>query len=334
MRMSKTDLVAQATEATGLGSLARRFGSWRGVLALTYHRVGLPDHSYYAASWDATPAMFEEQVRLLVKEFDVIRPTDLGAALRGGRGRYVLITFDDAYRDNFEEAFPILKRCGASATFFITTGFVDGRQLSWWDEIGWMVHMSPKTELQVDGWVDHPLSLRGEDREVAVSALSNRYKALSEEKAGEFMDVLAEATGSGRHPIDSHDPWMTWDDIRELQAAGMHIGGHTVNHQILAQLPGDEQEREITGCKRRIEAELGEPMISLSYPDGGRDSFDGNTRRILAENDVEFGFSYYGGYRRFSDWDPYDVRRRWLSRSVTRDRFALMLTLPQVFTWR
>jgi len=97
---------------------------------------------------------------------------------------------------------------------------------------------------------------------------------------------------------------------------------------------GEEQEREITGCKRRIEAELGEPMISLSYPDGGRDSFDGNTRRILAENDVEFGFSYYGGYRSFSDWDPYDVRRRWLSRSVTRDRFALMLTLPQVFTWR
>jgi hypothetical protein len=75
-------------------------------------------------------------------------------------------------------------------------------------------------------------------------------------------------------------------------------------------------------------------MVSLSYPDGGRDSFDANTRRILAENDVEFGFSYYGGYRRFGDWDPYDVRRRWLSRSVTHDRFALMLTLPQVFTWR
>ena len=63
MRMSKADRVAHAAEATGLGSLARRFGSWKGVLALTYHRVGLPDQSYHAASWDATPAMFEEQVR-------------------------------------------------------------------------------------------------------------------------------------------------------------------------------------------------------------------------------------------------------------------------------
>src|SRR5262249_34774043 len=308
MRMSKTDLVARASEATGLGSLARRFGSWKGVLALTYHRVGLPDQSYYAASWDATPTMFEQQVRLLVKEFDVIRPDELGAALRSGRGRYVLITFDDAYRDNFEEAFPILKRYGASATFFITTGFVDGRQISWWDEIGWMVHMSPKNELRVDGWVDHPLSLRGKDRELAVGALTDRYKALPGERAREFIDVLAEATGSGRHPIDSHDPWMTWDDIRELHAAGMHIGGHTVNHPILAQLTAEQQEREIMGCKRRIEAELGESMLSLSYPDGGRDSFDGSTRRILAQHDVEFGFTYYPGYPRLPPSDPYDLR--------------------------
>src|SRR4029078_8619200 len=99
MRMSKTDLVAHATEAIGLGSLARRLGSWKGVLALTYHLVRLSDQSSSAtarracrpeqanspASWDATPAMFEEQVRLLVKEFDVIRPNDLGAALRAGR---------------------------------------------------------------------------------------------------------------------------------------------------------------------------------------------------------------------------------------------------------
>jgi len=332
--MSKVDLVARVTEATGLGGLVRRLGSWEGLLAFTYHRVGFPDESYYAPSWDATPPMFEEQVRVLAKEFDLIGLDDLNAAVRTGRGRYVLITFDDAYRDNFDEAFPILNRFGAPATFFITTGFVDGRHLSWWDEIGWMVHMSTKTELKADGWVDVPLSLKAEDRQLAVRALTDHYKVLSAEKARAFMDVLAEATGSGRHPTDDHDPWMTWDHIRELHAAGMHIGGHTVNHPVLAQLGADEQEREIVGCKRRIEAELGAPMRSLSYPDGGRGSFDENTRRILAENDVEFGFSYYGGYRRFGDWDPYDVRRRWLSRSVTRDRFALMLTLPQVFTWR
>jgi peptidoglycan/xylan/chitin deacetylase (PgdA/CDA1 family) len=103
---------------------------------------------------------------------------------------------------------------------------------------------------------------------------------------------------------------------------------------MLAQLTTDEQEQEIVGCKQRIEAELGQPMHALSYPDGGSDSFDQETRRILAENGVDYAFSFYGGYRRFDEWDPYDVRRRWLSASVTRDRFAMIVTLPQVFTWR
>jgi peptidoglycan/xylan/chitin deacetylase (PgdA/CDA1 family) len=329
--MSKADVAARMAGATGLGSLVRRLKAWQGVVVLGYHRVGLPDASYYADSWNATPSMFEEQVRLLAKEFDVIRPDDLGTAVKTGHGRYVLITFDDGYHDNFNEAFPILKRWDVPATFFITTGFVDGRHISWWDEVGWMVHMSPKTELRLDDWVDRPLSLKIEDRALAVKTLTDRYKILSADKADAFLDALAEATGSGRHPNDGYDPWMTWDDIRELHAGGMHVGGHTVNHRLLGQLTADEQVHEIVTCKQRIEAELGVPMRSLSYPDGGRDSFDQDTRRILAQNGVEYGFSFYGGYRRFNDWDPYDVRRRWLSTSVTRDRFAMMLTLPQIF---
>jgi peptidoglycan/xylan/chitin deacetylase (PgdA/CDA1 family) len=330
--MSRAERVARLAETTRLGSLLRRIGSWQGVVVLGYHRVGFPDESYYADSWNATPPMFEEQVRLLASQFDVISPGDLDAAVRDGRGRYVLITFDDAYRDNFDEAFPILRRYGVPATFFITTGFVDGRHISWWDEIGWMVHTSPKSELHVDGWLHRPLSLKAEDREHAVRALTDRYKAFPADEARAFMDVLADATGSGRHPSDAYDPWMTWDEIRELRASGMHIGGHTVNHRLLGQLPADEQEREIVGCKRRIEAELGAPMRSLSYPDGGRDSFDQDTRRILRENDVDYAFSFYGGYRKFSDWDPHDIRRRWLATSVTLDWFAMMITLPQVFT--
>jgi peptidoglycan/xylan/chitin deacetylase (PgdA/CDA1 family) len=332
--MSKTERLAHFGEVTGLGSLIRGLGIWNGVLVFAYHRVGLVDNLYDSGVWDASPQMFDKQLHFLKKEFDVIAPDELETAVRMGRGRYVLLTFDDGYRDNFDEAFPILKRHGLPATFFVTTGFLDSRRISWWDEIAWMVHASPKSELRTNGWLHGALSLKPEERKRTTVTLINLYKSLPRDSAHALMDSLAQATESGRHQRDGNEFWMTWDNVRQLQTAGMHIGGHTVNHPLLARMSADEQESEIVGCKDRIESELGLPMRYFSYPDGGRDSFNEYTQRCLAEHRVEFAFSFYGGYRRFKDWDPYDVRRRWLGPTVSRERFALMLTLPQVFARR
>jgi peptidoglycan/xylan/chitin deacetylase (PgdA/CDA1 family) len=329
--MSKTERLAHLSEATGIGSLFRRLGAWSGILVLAYHRISPVDDSYDSGVCDASPAMFEQQLRFLEKEFDVIGPDELETAVLVGRGRYVLLTFDDGYRDNFDEAFPILKRHGVPATFFVTTGFLDSRQIAWWDEIAWMVHASPKSELRANGWLDEAFSLEPEERRRTTKALINLCRGLPRESAHAFLDSLAQATESGRHPDESHDFWMTWDDVRQLRAAGMHIGGHTVTHPMLARLSADDQEREIVECKDRLEAELGVPMRYFCYPYGGRDSFDESTRRSLAEHGIEFAFSFYGGYRRFNDWDRYDVRRPFLGLTVSLERFALMLTLPQIF---
>jgi peptidoglycan/xylan/chitin deacetylase (PgdA/CDA1 family) len=335
MGMSKTERIAHFSEATGLGSLIRRLGTWNGILVLTYHRIGFVNDSYDSGVVDASPAVFEEQLRFLKKEYDVIGPDELETAVNVGRGRYVLLTFDDGYSDNFDEAFPILKRHGVPATFFVTTAFLDNRQIAWWDEIAWMVHASPRCELHVNRWSDGAMSLNPPDRKQTSKNLIDICKSLPLESAEAFLDSLAEATESGRHQRgDGQEFWMSWDEVRQLRDAGMHIGGHTINHPMLARLPVDEQEREIVGCKDRLEAELGEPMRYFSYPYGSRDSFNENTRRILAEHGVDFAFSFYNGYRRFTDWDPYDVRRRCLGLKVSAQRVALMLTVPQVFAGR
>jgi peptidoglycan/xylan/chitin deacetylase (PgdA/CDA1 family) len=317
---------------TGLFPLIRCLPTWRGVVAFGYHRVSFTDEPYASGVLDATPPQFEEQVRLLTKEFDVITPDELDDAIRAGRGRYVLLCFDDGYRDNFDQALPILRRHGARATLFVTTGFIDDRRISWWDEIAWMVRRSDRSELAAGRWHAGTLSLTAPTS--ATRTLVSAYKKLSRDAGPAFLDELAEATGSGRHPSDAGELYLTWDNIRELRDSGWQIGGHTVSHAILGRLPADEQEREISGCKARLDAELGESMRYFCYPDGGRDSFNDDTRRLLAEYGVDYAFSFYGGYRRFDDWDSYDVRRRSLGPTVSQDRFAMIVALPQVFMWR
>ena len=46
--------------------------------------------------------------------------------------RWVCITFDDGYRDNYAIAYPLLKRLGVPFTVYVTTGFIDNQLPMWW----------------------------------------------------------------------------------------------------------------------------------------------------------------------------------------------------------
>jgi peptidoglycan/xylan/chitin deacetylase (PgdA/CDA1 family) len=327
---SRRAAAAAALERSGLGALLRLAPAWCGLVVVNHHRIGDPgDSPFDRALWTASAEDLDARVRFLVRNFDVVGPDDVADL---GPGRHVLITFDDGYRDNHTLALPILREHGATAAFFLTTDFLDVPGLAWWDEIAWMVRTSPRASLVLDGAAvgfDEP------DRTAAVSALVDRAKALPGRALGPYLDRVAEATGSGRAPCMVADgQWMTWRMARELLAAGMHVGGHTVTHPILARLEPDLQRREILGCRERLQAELGIPMRWFSYPNGDRGSFDAHTRAALADAGVELAFSFDGGYRPAGAFDPYDVPRIAAGPGTGADLLAAAVTLPQVFTRR
>ncbi len=46
--------------------------------------------------------------------------------------RFICLTFDDGYRDNYDIAYPLLKSLGVPFTVYVTTGFIDNRLRMWW----------------------------------------------------------------------------------------------------------------------------------------------------------------------------------------------------------
>ena len=318
----KEKLLARVLGATGLRGLLSRLARWSGVLGLNYHRIGEAGRSVYdRALWSATADGFDAQVGWLKSRADVIRPDDLPAALAARTGRYVLITFDDGYRDNYTAALPVLRRHGVPATFFIAAGFIDAPHVPWWDEIAWMVRTSRKAGVELPAWLPAPVPFDEPDRQRAVITLLRGYRALPAASTDAYLRAVGEAAGTGRHPSGAEGLWMSWDMIREMRAAGMAVGGHTVNHPVLARMSREAQRHEVAGCGRRLEAELGEPMRSFSYPVGGPDAFNEDTRACLREAGVRYGFSYYGGFRTFDDWDDLDVRRVPVESDTTLDCF-------------
>jgi peptidoglycan/xylan/chitin deacetylase (PgdA/CDA1 family) len=107
------------------------------VPVLCYHRVcdAPPEHGD-VAYYNVPPARFEKQMAALARGgWTTITAAELADCLVGGREpptRAVVLTFDDGYRNNATLAFPILRRHGLRATFYIATQYVgSGEQFPW-----------------------------------------------------------------------------------------------------------------------------------------------------------------------------------------------------------
>jgi peptidoglycan/xylan/chitin deacetylase (PgdA/CDA1 family) len=81
----------------------------------------------------------------------------------------------------------------------------------------------------------------------------------------EFLDVPVEEQLAysgprdlGLVPDDGPRYAMTWDELRDVAARGHHIASHTASHCTIEELhAGLDFTHEITGSRRRLEAELG-----------------------------------------------------------------------------
>ncbi len=331
--VSKRAMAATAIERTGLGRLLRRTKSWRGLLVLNYHRLAHSKAEVYDRGvWSSTPEHFAEQVAFLQRQGDLIDPADLTADLisPAARSRTIVLTFDDGYRDNYELALPILRDLGAKAAFFIITGPIDSPRPLWWDEIAWLVRGAAGRDLTYAG---HHWKLTDDGhREHAIEHLLRQYKKLPTLETEPFLDGLARAAGGGRMPAElGRELWLTWDEVREMAAAGMTIGGHTVSHPLLSRSDPHRIEAEIRDCERRLREEVGRPMHWFSYPVGGQSAFNATVKRVLQETGVRWACSQYGGFQRPGDLDPLNVRRVPVERWMAGPQFCTLVAVPGLF---
>jgi len=104
------------------------------IPVLMYHSVAPEIPSWAFKYLSLAPAMFEDHLAALARAgFNAIDLTDLHAYMSGLRSlppRSVVLTFDDGYLDNWVFAFPLLKKYGFKATIFVTTDFIDPRDVA------------------------------------------------------------------------------------------------------------------------------------------------------------------------------------------------------------
>lgn len=106
-----------------------------GPIILTYHSI-----SAGSSPLCTPPALFSEQMEWLARHADRVLPlSELIQLLEQKQAlpvRSVVLTFDDAFRDFYQEAVPVLRRWHLPATVFVVSGYC-GRTNRWPGQPAW-----------------------------------------------------------------------------------------------------------------------------------------------------------------------------------------------------
>jgi peptidoglycan/xylan/chitin deacetylase (PgdA/CDA1 family) len=257
--------------------LLRLTGRKAGV-ALMYHSV---DRRAGDPGRELVPphevGLFESQLRHVVRHYRVV-PADrlLEAVSSRSRGQRfpVAITFDDDLACHATLAAPKLRELGATGTFFLSGASLD-RPFSF--------HFERLQRAWDEGVADLPAVVTGAP--VAPKSLHALGQAMVE-MSPEDRDRAAERLLAAAGP-DPGDAGMRREQVRELVAAGMNVGFHTLRHDPLTGLSDVELEEAMRRGRDELAEVTSAPVDLIGYPHGRADE-----RVAAAARDAGFRFGY------------------------------------------
>lgn len=240
---------------------------------------------------------FRQQLCALREHYEL---ATLESALAFLQGTYTpardlcLLTFDDGLKEHYTEVMPLLVEHDIQGVFFLITSCVEEQRVA-------SVHMNhvlmatldfveyqqaffqrlyaltslPSTMSQVDPHTAQR-TYRWDTPEVAAFKYLFNFVLTAEVRdqvvRSLFTDYIA--------PEANFAPswYVSWDEARAMQDAGMVLGGHSHQHQPLATLSPVDLAWDVRTCQQLMHTNLHPQTVwPFSYPYGKADTFNTQT---------------------------------------------------------
>lgn len=243
---------------------------------LMYHRIVSPEKisEYVEPGMYVTPETFEMHCKVLKKHFCVVSLSDLiSGNIEKNAKPVCAITFDDGWKDFYQNAFPILSRYECPATVFLPTRFIGSSERFWTDHLAKLLSEQRKsTEHEMNTAKYRQLTkailqLNG----TLFKRTDEAIKLLKKLPLDQIQFIISELKHI-RGTTHFEGAFLSWDDVRELKKTGLiEFGSHTVNHLILPAEDDATIRSELIESKKKLidEQAANDGSISFCYPNGG-----------------------------------------------------------------
>lgn len=224
------------------------------VPILMYHYLSEPppDADVYRLDLSVAPDRFaahldamQEAGYTTISLYDLLDYLVMGTPLPD---KPVVITFDDGYRDNYENAFPLLRERGMQATFFVITDFIDeGRpQYMTWE----MAREMLAGGMSIESHGRNHVTLKGQDDDYLVWQALGSLETIEYELGVRPRFVSYPAGEYDQRTIDIFRSANYWAGVTTIQGAThssddlfqlrrVRVHGTTTPEELLALLEVD-----------------------------------------------------------------------------------------------
>lgn len=281
------------------------------LTVVMYHYVRDLVNSRYSDIKGLDISAFKEQLGYLKKHYNFVTVEDVIGFHQGEvelPPKAVLLTFDDAYIDHFNNVFPLLKKNGVQGAFYAPVKAIEDLQVLDVNKIHFIlasvknIH-SLLDEIKVQFSIyREEYGLDSYDTYFSKLAVPNRFdtaeiifvkRLLQVELGIEIRKIIVNNLFEKFINIDekafSSELYMSEDQLSFMIDSGMHIGSHCYDHFWLSSLTKEEQRKEIVKSLdflKRIGSDLNNWTICYPYGD-----YNEHTIELLDEYDCKLGFT-------------------------------------------
>jgi peptidoglycan/xylan/chitin deacetylase (PgdA/CDA1 family) len=235
----------------------------RDPVVLMYH--GIPPHA--EGSWlDAES--FEDHIRFLKRNFDIVSPNQIGIRRRRGSRVCACLTFDDGLRNNAEVVAPILRRHGIPALFFVSSRHARTGHYLWFTYLRMLAQHFNGNGFRFRGRF---MDMSPLQRKLTMARLASFLLDMKPHPAAMYQAIEEELPSLGDFvspsEINDHGAGMTIEQVAELSSQGLfHFGVHTVDHPLLTKCEEAEALHQILDNKIWLEQATNHPCDVIAYP--------------------------------------------------------------------
>ena len=198
-----------------------------------------------------TTKQFNKDLDFLLKYYEPIHYLELEKLVLSKskiRKPCFLLTFDDGLREFYDVIAPILQQRSIPAICFLNSAFIDNKALFYRYKVSLLLNHISKYKLSiqhsVEQWLSAKVNKRVDLKRLLLSITYSEVPILDELAA--YLSINFDEYLSDRKP------YLTSNQIIELQGKGFCFGGHSIDHPRYCLLNFDEQIRQTQLCMEHI----------------------------------------------------------------------------------